>query len=198
MLASLGRRAAVADIMGMPFSGFLAWCVWRAVYFVKLPGVVRRLRVAVDWNLELLFPRDITQIQTTKTDHLRLDHYEPGELIISKHEIGREVFIMKRGEVEVFQPAENGSAETIVATLGEGEVFGEKALLDDLPRGASVRARTAVDVLTMSRDDFVAIVDKFPPLDEYFEKLMKERYPDEWPDAESLVEHIAKPVAFPQ
>ena len=120
MLASLGRRAAVADIMGMPFSGFLAWCVWRAVYFVKLPGVVRRLRVAVDWNLELLFPRDITQIQTTKTNHLRLDHYEPGEIIISKHEIGREVFIIKRGEVEVFQPAENGNAETIVATLRAG------------------------------------------------------------------------------
>jgi NADH dehydrogenase len=197
MLASLGRRAAVADIMGMPFSGFLAWCVWRAVYFVKLPGIVRRLRVAVDWNLELLFPRDITQIQTTKTDHLRLDHYEPGELIINKHEIGREVFIMKSGEVEVFQPGENGQAETVVAKLGAGEVFGEKALLDDLPRGASVRATTAVDVLTISRDDFVAIVSKFPPLDDYFEKLMKERYPADLPATASLVERLATPVALP-
>jgi CRP-like cAMP-binding protein len=87
--------------------------------------------------------------------------------------------------------------ETTVATLGEGEVFGEKALLDDLPRGASVRAKTAVDVLTISRDDFVAIVGKFPPLDDYFEKLMKERYPGELPAAESLIEHVARPVTFP-
>src|SRR5207244_1851333 len=134
------------------------------------PGVVRRLRVAVDWNLELLFPRDITQIQMTKTDHLRVDHYEPGETIIGKNEIGREVFIMERGTVEVFQPAENGQAETVVATLGAGEVFGEKALLADQLRGASVRAGTAVDVLAMSRDDFVAMVSRFPPLDDYFER----------------------------
>ena len=105
--------------------------------------------------------------------------------------------LLKNGEVEVFQPAENGRAERMIATLGEGEVFGEKALLEDLPRGASVRARKAVDLLTISRDDFVAIVDKFPPLDAYFETLMKARYPAELPASESLVEHIAKPVTFP-
>src|SRR5262249_48050713 len=161
MLASLGRRAAVADIMGMPLSGFLAWCLWRAVYFVKLPGIVRRLRVAVDWNLELLFPRDITQIQTTKTNRLRVDHYEPGQIIITRHEIGRELFIVEAAEVEVFQPEDAaGGSETILATLRAGEVFGEKALLDDVPRGASVRARTAVDALVMSRDDFAAIVTR--------------------------------------
>ena len=198
MLASLGRRAAVADILGMPVSGFLAWCAWRAVYFFKLPGIVRRLRVAIDWNLDFFFPRDITQIQTAKADHLRVDHYEPGEIIISKHEIGREVFLIRSGEVEVFQPAEDGSAERAVTTLREGEVFGEKALLDDLPRGASVRAGSAVDVLVMSRDDFGAIINKFPPLDDYFDALMKQRYPDDLPAAGSLVERMAQPVAFPR
>jgi NADH dehydrogenase len=197
VLASLGRRAAVADVLGVPLSGFLAWCAWRAVYFVKLPGIVRRLRVAMDWNLELLFPRDITQIQTTKTNRLRVDHYEPGEIIINKHEIGRELFIIKAGEVEVFQPTEATSGERIVVTLLAGEVFGEKALLDDVPRGASVRARTAVDVLVMSRDDFAAMVSQFPPLDDYFDRLMKERFPDELPVAALLVEHLAKPVTFP-
>ena len=197
VLASLGRRAAVADVLGVPLSGFLAWCAWRAVYFVKLPGIVRRLRVAMDWNLELLFPRDITQIQATKTNRLRVDHYEPGEIIINKHEIGRELFIIKAGEVEVFQPTEATSGERIVVTLLAGEVFGEKALLDDVPRGASVRARTAVDVLVMSRDDFAAMVSQFPPLDDYFDRLMKERFPDELPVAALLVEHLAKPVTFP-
>jgi NADH:ubiquinone reductase (H+-translocating) len=187
----------VADILGMPVSGFLAWCAWRAVYFFKLPGVVRRLRVAIDWNLDFFFPRDITQIQTAKVNRLRVDHYEPGEVIIAKHEIGREVFLIRSGEVEVFQPAEDGSAERTVATLREGEVFGEKALLDDLPRGASVRAGSAVDVLVMSREDFGAVISKFPPLDDYFDTLMKQRYPDDLPTAASLVERMAQPVAFP-
>ena len=40
-------------------SGFLAWFAWRTVYLAKLPGWVRRLRVALDWTLDLFFPRDI-------------------------------------------------------------------------------------------------------------------------------------------
>jgi len=197
VLASLGRRAAVADILGLPMAGFLAWCAWRAVYFVKLPGIVRRFRVAMDWNLELLFPRDITQIQMTKQDRLRLDHHEPGEIIINKDEIGRELFIIRSGEVEVFQPGLAESPETVITRLQSGEVFGEKALLEDLPRGASVRAKTAVDVLVMSRDDFAQIVSDWPLLGDYFDRLMKERFPDRLPAAEPLAEHLASPVTFP-
>ncbi len=197
MLASLGRREAVADMMGIHLKGFIAWFAWRTVYLSKLPGLVRRLRVTIDWTLDLFFPRDITQIQTMRADRLRVDHYEPGEIIIAKHEIGRELFIMKAGEVEVFQPAENGTAEHSIATCKKGDVFGEKALLEDTPRAASVRATTPVDVLVMSRDDFTAMVNQFPVLDDFFERLMKERYPEALPAATSLAEHMAKPVAMP-
>jgi NADH dehydrogenase len=191
MLASLGRRSAVADMMGIRFSGFPAWFAWRTVYLSKLPGVVRKLRVALDWTLDLFFPRDITQIQTVKQDHLRVDHYEPGESIIAKHEIGRELFIIKKGEVEVFDPADNGTAERRIATCKKGEVFGEKALLDDTPRLASVRALTPVDVLVMSRADFTAMVYQFPVLDEYFDRLMRERFPEALAKT-PLLEHMAK------
>lgn len=197
MLASLGRRAAVADMMGIRFSGFLAWFAWRTVYLSKLPGFVRKLRVAIDWTLDLFFPRDITQIQTLKGTRLRIDHYEPGEVIIAKNEIGRELFIVKQGEVEVFEPAANGTPERVIATFKKGEVFGEKALLEDQPRLASVRAKTAVDTLVMSREDFVAMVDDFPVLDEYFDKLMKQRYPDHLPAHVPLLEQMAKPVTLP-
>lgn len=197
MLASLGRRAAVADMMGIRFSGFLAWFAWRTVYLSKLPGFVRKLRVALDWTLDLFFPRDITQIQTLKANKLRVDHYEPGEIIIAKHEIGRELFIVKQGEVEVVEPAEGATPERLIAVCKKGEVFGEKALLDDAPRLASVRAKTAVDVLVMSREDFVAMVDHFPVLDDYFDKLMKERYPEAVPAHIPLLEHMARPVTMP-
>lgn len=197
MLASLGRRSAVADMMGIRFSGFLAWFAWRTVYLSKLPGFVRKLRVALDWSLDLFFPRDITQIQTLKANRLRVDHYEPGEIIIAKHEIGRELFIVKQGEVEVFEPAEDGRPERSIAACKRGEVFGEKALLDDAPRLASVRARTPVDVLVMSREDFVAMVDQFPVLDDFFDRLMRERFPEALPAHSPLLEHMAKPVTMP-
>ena len=46
---------------GLRFSGLLAWMMWRAVYLSKLPGPERKVRVLVDWNIELFFPRDIAQ-----------------------------------------------------------------------------------------------------------------------------------------
>jgi NADH dehydrogenase len=63
ILASLGRRSAVAEILGFKFSGFLAWWLWRTIYLMKLPGIERKARVVVDWTLDLFFPRDIVYLR---------------------------------------------------------------------------------------------------------------------------------------
>jgi len=59
VLVALGHRTAAADIRGRLFSGFAAWLLWRAVYLAKLPGIEKRIRVFLDWTLDLAFPRDI-------------------------------------------------------------------------------------------------------------------------------------------
>jgi NADH dehydrogenase len=63
-LASIGRRTGVANIMGMNFSGFIAWWLWRTIYLGKLPRFEKKLRVALDWTLDLLFSKDIVQFMT--------------------------------------------------------------------------------------------------------------------------------------
>ena len=63
VLVSLGRRSAVAEILGFRFSGFFAWWLWRTIYLFKLPGLERKLRVAMDWTLDLFFPRDIVLLK---------------------------------------------------------------------------------------------------------------------------------------
>lgn len=60
-LCVVGHHTACAEIKGVRFSGFLAWILWRAVYLSKLPGLERKVRVFVDWNIELFFPRDLVQ-----------------------------------------------------------------------------------------------------------------------------------------
>ena len=62
-LAALGRRSAVAEIYGFRFSGFFAWWLWRTLYLLKLPGLERKVRVAMDWTLDLIFPRDISLLK---------------------------------------------------------------------------------------------------------------------------------------
>jgi NADH dehydrogenase len=59
MLVALGHRTGAAEIMGRPFSGFLAWILWRGLYLSKLPGLEKKVRVLLDWTLDLVFSRDI-------------------------------------------------------------------------------------------------------------------------------------------
>ncbi len=58
-LVALGSRTAAAEVAGQKFSGLVAWLMWRTIYFSKLPGMDRKVRVALDWAIDLLFPRDI-------------------------------------------------------------------------------------------------------------------------------------------
>jgi len=66
MLASLGHHTGVAKFFGMKFSGFVAWWMWRSVYLAKLPRLAKKLRVAVDWTLDLVFGREIEQTITAR------------------------------------------------------------------------------------------------------------------------------------
>jgi len=49
------------DGKSLRFSGLLAWLMWRGIYLTKLPGLERKVRVLVDWTIELFFPKDIVQ-----------------------------------------------------------------------------------------------------------------------------------------
>ena len=67
-LCIIGHHTACAELKlpwpicrSMRFSGLLAWLMWRGVYLSKLPGLERKVRVLVDWTIELFFPRDIVQ-----------------------------------------------------------------------------------------------------------------------------------------
>jgi NADH dehydrogenase len=57
-LAAIGRRSGVANVLGINFSGFIAWWLWRTIYLSKLPRFEKKVRVALDWTLDLMFAKD--------------------------------------------------------------------------------------------------------------------------------------------
>src|SRR5437870_2165891 len=85
LLASIGRRTGVARIFGFNFSGFLAWWMWRTVYLSKLPGLDKKIRVAFDWTLDLLFPKDVCAVydldhsRDSEKDNIQLAAVEASE-----------------------------------------------------------------------------------------------------------------------
>jgi NADH dehydrogenase len=67
LLAIIGRRHGVAEIFGWQFSGIIAWCLWRAIYLSKLPGLQKKVRVAIDWTLDLMFSKDLVELPTLRS-----------------------------------------------------------------------------------------------------------------------------------
>jgi NADH:ubiquinone reductase (H+-translocating) len=61
-LAAIGRGRAVGTVLGLQFSGFLAWVLWRSAYLLMLPRLDRKIRVLLQWTIDVCFPRDTVQL----------------------------------------------------------------------------------------------------------------------------------------
>ena len=71
LLASIGRRTGVARILGFNLSGFFAWWLWRTIYLSKLPGLDKKVRVAFEWTLDLVFHKDVCAVNDQERHSLR-------------------------------------------------------------------------------------------------------------------------------
>jgi NADH dehydrogenase len=61
-MVPLSRKTAVADLKGVKLLGFPAWFLWKTVYMLKLPTLAARVRVVLDWTIELCFERDVSEL----------------------------------------------------------------------------------------------------------------------------------------
>ena len=79
-----------------------------------------------------------------------------GEVIFSQGDTGDEMFIVRSGQVEV------RVGHKVIATINEDEAFGEMALVDDRPRSATAVAATATELVPLSRNRFLFMVQQAP------------------------------------
>jgi NADH dehydrogenase len=168
-LGSLGRRSAVAEVFGMRLKGVLAWMLWRGIYVTKFPGLDGQLRLVADWILDAFLPRDITQLRLFHEENVHCEHFEKGETIFSNGDTGDKVYFIVKGEAAVERDG------TSLATLRDGEVFGEAALLTRQPRNATLRAATTLDVVAVSREAFHELLGHLPGVRQAIEEITKTR-----------------------
>src|SRR5262249_43900497 len=159
---------------GVKLTGCVAWWLWRALYLLKLPGLDRKVRVVTSWLFDLIWSHDIVQLKTNRACTMHREHYEPHEVICREGDRGDWLYIIIDGELEVVKHVSDQS-ELLYRRLGAGECFGEIALVTNGPRTATVRSRTAVDVMALDRDAFGALFATFPPLRTFFEQLITSR-----------------------
>ena len=112
-----------------------------------------------------------------------LEHrtYEPGEVAVEEGGPGDAMFIVAFGALDVDTRSKDGDIH--LGELGPGDFFGEAALLSGRPRTATVRARTPVECLVLSKDALDALVEGHPRIREVMEDFNRKR-------AANAIEHI--------
>lgn len=140
-LATIGKRQAVAEVMGFHFRGFIAWWMWRTIYLGKLPGLARKLRVVIDWTFDLIFSRDISVLSPPPEEPLRSIHLEKGEVLFERGHPLRGVFFVKAGKLTLERPGEPARV------LGPGAVLDQTETAPDNTWTCSARAAESSDLV---------------------------------------------------
>ena len=96
-------------------------------------------------------------------DKMVAKHFENGNYIFLEDSEGEQCFFVLEGSVKVTRLSKDGR-EVILAMLNEGEFFGEMSLLDGESRSANVIALEKTKVLTLDRNDFIAVVNDYPQI----------------------------------
>ena len=96
-------------------------------------------------------------------DKMVAKHFENGNYIFLEDSEGEQCFFVLKGSVKVTRLSKDGR-EVILAMLNEGDFFGEMSLLDGESRSANVIALEKTKVLTLDRNDFIAVVNDYPQI----------------------------------
>ncbi len=110
-MASLGGRSGVADILGVKFTGFFAWAAWRSFYLSLLPSFRTKIRVAMDWTLDLIISRSIAEIRPTQAAS-RYIQFLPGDLVVEPDVDPGGLYVVISGAFDSEIPAASGDGGT--------------------------------------------------------------------------------------
>ncbi len=88
-------------------------------------------------------------------------HADAGDVILSQGAVGREMFVIAQGEVEIIKHL-GFPEEIVLAKMGAGEFFGEMCIIDCMPRAATVRASRPTDLYSLKNTDLLQLFQRWP------------------------------------
>ncbi|MFW6292766.1 MAG: ATP-binding protein [Spirochaetota bacterium] len=113
---------------------------------------------------DVYFFKDLSDDEVRNIEALcKQDEFQPGQIIFRENAPAERFFIVTDGMVEVWKDYASPSPD-LLAVHGQGHLFGEMALIDDLPRSATVVAKTDTRVLYLFRGEFDRVLRENPPV----------------------------------
>ena len=104
------------------------------------------------------------------------EHYPAGRVIVHEGDAGDRFYVLVRGAATVTKANRDGDNPEVLGVLQDGDFFGEIALLKDTPRTATVRAIQTCICVSLRRENFMAILNRFPHVREQVTQIARARY----------------------
>ncbi len=117
--------------------------IMQIIEILREIGLFRQLN-----NNEFLKVSRICQKVAVKADKVIFNAGDPGDALYALH----------KGEVQVVKSGEKDEPEEVIYELGAGDIFGEMALFEDMPRSATIRAKSDCSLLRIPRDYFEKLI----------------------------------------
>jgi len=96
---------------------------------------------------------------------------DKGQIVFRQGDIGERLYLMARGQVEVLVRAVQAEGqedaqgqEQMIDVMGDGDHFGEMALLENVPRNATIRTLTSCLFLTLPKAEFLRLLEERPEM----------------------------------
>jgi MFS family permease len=131
------------------FLPVLAALTWRRLLAIDARAVLPERRLALLRAIPIFGPLPVTTVEHLARS-LRESGAEAGAQVIRQGDPGDDFYVIGSGEADVLVDG------ALTRTLGPGDYFGEIALLRDVPRTATVRARSVLELFALDRDEFIA------------------------------------------
>lgn len=139
--------------------------------FIQEKAIVNFLRLAT--FMEALPPRQIVSL----LEQLEERSFKEGEIIVKQGDTGDRLYIVKSGEAKVL--IKRDGKEELVSYLGEGDYFGELALIRDEPRAATIIATQDTKCFSLNRHNFDQLIESAPKVKEQLIKRIEQYHIDE-------------------
>jgi NADH dehydrogenase len=200
-IASLGHRNGVCSMFGVRLSGFLAWWITRTIHLMKLPGLERKLRVVMDWTLDLFFPRDLNYLDLEKTQGVDQIYVDAGDVLFRQGDRSETFYVIEDGVIELTRRDSLGRV-VFSEQLPAGSHFGEGSLIRDRVRTTTAVAKTPARLLVVGPKDFGSLVASCAVLRQALHETSFRFRPDEelanapWPE-ELLTATVSQIMATP-
>jgi len=125
-------------------------------------------------NIPLFHDLPVSELEHLQST-MKVRYLEPGEILFREGQVGLHFYVIADGELEILMGAETPE-ELVLNVISTGEYLGEMSLI--VPggeRSATVRARTKTVLLSMSRDEFTALLGRHPLLAQAMVSVLSER-----------------------